>query len=185
MHNFLKSIKSVMTIGGLALVILAVAMRVSGQTGQLAPAPGNKTQSSANKSGNAMPPHSKDVRCDPDPVAAGGKPQAALAGIAQPHRVDLTWKASSTPGVQYRVYRCIPGGPCVFHCAPGSPCPSIALLSGTSTSDTNVQVGQPYCYFITAVTAATTNKEQESDPSNVVTVLIRSPETPSPQTPSK
>ena len=171
-------------MGGLALVILAVAMRVSGQTGQLAPAPGNKTQSSVNKSGNAMPQHSKDVRCDPDPVAAGGKPQAALAGIAQPHRVDLTWKASSTPGVQYRVYRCIPGGPCGYGCDSGSPC-SIALVSGTSHSDTNVQAGQPYCYFVTAVTAPATNKERESDPSNVARVLIRSPEALSPPNPSK
>jgi len=128
---------------------------------------------------------SKDVPCVRDPLAVGGKSLAALTAIAQPHRVDLTWKASSTPGVQYRVYRCIPGSPCVYRCAPGSPCSSITLVGGTSHSDTNAQVGQPYCYFVTAVTAPATNKEQESDPSNVVTVLIRSTETPLPPATSK
>jgi len=185
MPRFLKSIKGVMTTGAMALVILAIPLHVSGQTGQVAAAPGNKASSSASKPGNVMPQRSKDVRCDPDPAAAGGKSQAALAGTAQPHRVDLTWKASSTPGVQYRVYRCIPGGPCVYRCAPGSPCPSIALVSGTSHSDTNAQVNQRYCYFVTAVTAPATNKEQESDASNVARVLILSPETPSPPNPSK
>jgi len=184
MHRFLKSIKSVMTIGEAALVVLAVAVQVSGQTGQVAPASGNKTQSSVNKSGNAMPQPSEAVPCAQDSAAVGGKSQAALAGIAQPHRVDLTWKASSTPGVQYRVYRCIPGGPCGYGCDSGSPC-SIALVSGTSHSDKNVQAGQPYCYFVTAVTAPATNKERESDPSNVARVLIRSPEALSPPNPSK
>jgi len=184
MHRFLKSITSIMTIGGMALVILAIPMQVSGQTGQAVPASGNKTQSSVNKSGNVMPQRRKDVRCDPDSAAAGRKSQSALAGIAQPHRVDLTWKASSTPGVQYRVYRCIPGGPCVYGCEPASPC-SIALVSGTSHSDTNVQVDQRYCYFVTAVTAPATNKERESKPSNVARVLIPSPETPSLPNPSK
>ena len=169
MQRLLKSIKSVMTIGGVALVILVIPMQVSAQTGQVAPTPGNKASSSASKPVNAMPQRSKDVPCDPDSAAAGGKSQAALAGVAQPHRVDLSWKASSTAGVQYRVYRCIPGGQCS----------RIALVSGTSHSDSDVRPSQGYCYFVTAVTAAATPKEQESNASNVVSVEVQPAQTPS------
>jgi hypothetical protein len=71
------------------------------------------------------------------------KSASATITVAAPHKVTLTWAASSTSGVSYNVYRgTISGGPYAL------------LASGvasTSYTDTNVQSGTTYYYVTKAV----------------------------------
>ena len=88
-----------------------------------------------------------------------------LRGNAQPgpqHSVNLSWKASTTAGVAYNVYRIDPSGAVKLNSAP---------LTQTSYVDRTVQPGQTYNYVIRAASA----QGVESIPSNQVRVTIPSP----------
>jgi hypothetical protein len=78
------------------------------------------------------------------------------------HTVTLTWKASTTAGVNYNVYR---------RGSLGSVKLNSALLGATTYVDRNVQAGQTYYYVAKAVTS----NGAESVASNEVTVTIPSP----------
>jgi hypothetical protein len=90
------------------------------------------------------------------------KSASATITVAAPHKVTLTWAASSTSGVSYNVYRgTTSGGPYAL------------LASGvasTSYTDTNVQSGTTYYYVTTAVDSA-----GQSVYSNEVQVVIPMP----------
>jgi hypothetical protein len=95
----------------------------------------------------------------------------ALAGVAGAHQnvapgpqhtVTLTWKASTTAGVNYNVYRRGLSGSVKLNPAP---------LAATTYVDRTVQPGQTYSYVAKAVTA----NGAESIASNEVTVTIPSP----------
>ncbi len=77
------------------------------------------------------------------------------------HTVTLTWKASTTAGVNYNVYRRGPSGSVKLNSAP---------LAATTYVDKTVQAGQTYSYVAKAVTA----NGAESVASNEVTVTIPS-----------
>jgi hypothetical protein len=86
-----------------------------------------------------------------------------LSGTGNPHEVDLSWQAPSGSSVTitgYKVYRA-PSGTSSF-----------AMLnsvdSQTAYSDTSVQSGQTYNYYVTSVDSA----GMESAPSNTTTVAI-------------
>ncbi len=86
-----------------------------------------------------------------------------LTGTGNPHQVDLNWLPPSGSGVAisgYNVYRAPSGGA------------SYALLnsldSQTAFSDTGVQSGQTYNYYVTSVDSSGV----ESVPSNITTVSI-------------
>jgi hypothetical protein len=60
------------------------------------------------------------------------------------HSVDLSWTASTSPGVAYNVYRgTVSGGPYVKL--------NSSTVPGTSYTDTTVTSGQTYFYVVTAV----------------------------------
>ena len=163
MHRLLKSIKTSKTPGIVALAILTITIQVSGQSGHATQSSGIKPQSSANKPGNAATQPAKDIPCAVSgPNSASLKSQTVPPTPGQSHHVDLSWKASNSPGVlKYNVHRCSPGGRWSI----------IATVAATSYSDTQVQPLQAYCYFVTAAAA----RGSDSDPSNLVQVVVPSP----------
>ena len=168
MHRYLKSIKVVSTAAGIVLAILFIPLQLRGQNGQVPHSSAIQTQSSASKPGNKTPETGSDIPCVATaPNSAPVKSQTTPATPVKPHHVDLHWKASSSPGVvKYNVHRFTPGGP--FSAITSV----IASVTGTSYSDNQVQPSQAYCYFVTAVAAAS---RPESVPSNIVPVVIPSP----------
>jgi len=92
----------------------------------------------------------------------------ALTGNGQapkPHSVDLTWNASSTPGVVgYNIYR---------GTASGGPYTKVngIVNSDTSYTDSTVSAGQTYYYVAKSVDGSGV----ESGPSNEVKVVIPTP----------
>ena len=78
------------------------------------------------------------------------------------HTITLTWKASTTAGVNYNVYRRGSSGSVKLNSAP---------LAATTYIDRTVQPGQTYYYVAKAVTA----NAAESIASNEVKVTIPSP----------
>jgi hypothetical protein len=162
-HRSLKSIKAVAMGAGTVLAILMIPIQLNGQNGQVPHSSGDKTQSTASKPGNKTPQKGSDLPCLANGLNSPGvKSQASPGAIIQPHRVDLTWEASSSPGHwEYKVHRCTPDGPC----AP------IKSLKDTTYTDLDVHPLQTYCYFITAAAAS----GPDSSPSNFVQVVIPSP----------
>jgi len=163
MHRLLNSIKTGKTAGRLALTIFVIAIRVSGQNGHATQSSGVRTQSSVSKPGKATAQPTNDISCAVSgPNFASLKSDTAPPTPGQLHHVDLSWKASSSPGVlKYNVHRCSPGGACSI----------ITTVTDTKYSDTQVQPLGAYCYFVTASAA----KGPDSAPSNVVQVVIPSP----------
>jgi len=162
MHRYLKSIKAVPTGAGIVLAILTIPIQLSGQNGQAPQSSTIQTQSSASNPGNKTPQTGDDIPCVA-PNSAPVKSQTTPATPVKPHHVDLSWKASSSPGVvRYNVHRCSPGGPCSV----------ITSVTSTHYTDTQVQPLHAYCYFVTAVAAA---GRPDSAPSKVVPVVIPSP----------
>lgn len=91
---------------------------------------------------------------------AGVKHANALTGTR--HSVSLSWKASTTAGVSYNVYRRGRLGMVRINSTP---------LTATSCVDTTVQPGETYYYTTKAVTA----NGAESLPSNEVRVTVPEP----------
>ena len=79
------------------------------------------------------------------------------------HSVTLTWKASTTPGARYNVYRRDLSGAVSR--------PNSAPISVTTYTDTSVRGGQTYFYTTKSVGPSGT----ESKPSNEVRVDVPSP----------
>jgi hypothetical protein len=78
-------------------------------------------------------------------VASGCSTRAAGSNAPPPvlHSVTLTWTASVSPVIGYRVYRASQsGGPYSLAFPP---------ILGTSFVDTNVQPGQTYFYVVTSI----------------------------------
>ena len=90
------------------------------------------------------------------------KSASATITVTAPHKVTLTWAASTTTGVTYNVYRgTVSGGPYAL------------LASGvttTSYTDTSVQSGTTYYYVTSAV-----DSSGQSPYSNEVQVVIPMP----------
>ena len=78
------------------------------------------------------------------------------------HTVSLSWKASSTPNVQYNIYRS------TQHLGPYSRKLNPAPVSATTFTDSTVQSGATYYYVVTAVD----QNSAESDYSNEATVDV-------------
>jgi fibronectin type 3 domain-containing protein len=81
------------------------------------------------------------------------------------HSVDLSWNASSTPGVTYAVFRSTQSG------GQNPQSPLASNLTGTTFTDTTVQSGQTYFYVIAAVDSTGT----ESPFSNEATAQVPTP----------
>jgi hypothetical protein len=85
--------------------------------------------------------------------------------------VNLTWKASKSPGVKYNVYRSGTQGECLKpkpnNCTKINPSP----LPGTNYTDSTVQPGQSYFYVAKSVNAG----GKESGPSNEAPAVISPP----------
>jgi hypothetical protein len=92
-----------------------------------------------------------------------GKTASHAFTLTVPHQVALSWTASTTAGVTYKVYRG------TAHLGPYSPIAS--GLTNTSYTDPNVQSGQSYYYVCSAVDGSGT----ESDPSGETVAAIPNP----------
>ena len=162
MCRYLKSIKTVTTRAGIVFAILTIPIQLSSQNGQARHSSGDKTQPSAIKPLNKIPQTGDDVLCIASGLnSTGVKLQTTSATPVQQHHVDLSWKASTSPGVvKYNVHRCSPGGPCSV----------ITSVTNTIYTDSHVQGLKTYCYFVTAVGGS----GADSDPSNFIQVLIPS-----------
>ena len=87
----------------------------------------------------------------------------SLSGTGGPHEVELTWSApsgSSDPITGYKVYRA-PGGTSSFAVVD-------SMDTQTSYTDSSVQSGQSYSYYVTSVDSSGV----ESSPSNTTTVTV-------------
>jgi hypothetical protein len=162
MHRCVKSIKTVTTGAEIILAILTIQAQLSGQSAQVPRPSSDKTQFSVSKPGNKTPQTGGDIPCVANGSNSSGVTLRTPATPGQ-HQVDLTWKASSSPGVlKYKVYRCTPTGPCSV----------ITSVTGSSYTDKQVEPKQTYCYFVTAAAAA---RGPDSAPSNFIQVAIPSP----------
>jgi hypothetical protein len=98
---------------------------------------------------------------------AAGPPTGNSASQSQPV-VKLTWKASTSAGVRYNVYRSSKQGGCLKtnsnNCQKISPSP----LPSTNYTDGTVQAGHRYFYVVKAVSSG----GPESGPSNEAQVAI-------------
>ena len=163
MQSYLRSIKASATGAGIVLAILTIPIQPSGQNAQVRHSSADKTQSSVSRPGNKTPQKGDDMLC----VASAlnftvVKSQTTPTTPVQQHRVNLSWKASISPGVvKYNVNRCSPGGSCSV----------IASVVSTIYTDSQVQTLRTYCYFVTAATAS----GPDSGASNFVQVVIPSP----------
>jgi len=160
----LKSIRAVQTGAGIVLAILTIPIQLNCQKHSSA----IQTQSSTSKPESKTQQTDSYVPCAADASnSASVKSSTTPGALVKPHRVDLSWKASTSPGVaKYNVHRCSPGTPCTVSTS------VITAVTGTSYSDTQVQPSHAYCYFITAVAAA---GRPDSVPSNIIHVVIPSP----------
>ena len=160
----LKSIRAVPTGVGIVLAILTIPVQLNCQKHSSAIPP----QSPISKPENKTPRTDSYVPCVADaPNSASVKSSTTPGTLVKPHRVDLSWKASTSPGVaKYNVHRCSPGAPCAVTTS------VITSVTGTSYTDTQVQPSRTYCYFITAVAGA---GRPDSVPSNIIHVVIPSP----------
>ena len=98
-------------------------------------------------------------------LAGASDPQLAekRAHLGQQHSVTLRWKASTSPGVRYNVYRRgLSGGFARLNASP---------VATTSFTDYSVQPGQSYFFATRSVGPSGT----ESTPSNEVRVDVPSP----------
>lgn len=163
MQLYLKSTKTPPTRARIVLAILTIAVPLSGQSGQVPHSSAHQIQSSASKPGNKTQQTGSEIPCVASvPNSAPVKSQTTPGVRVQQHHVDLSWKASSSPGVvKYDVHRCNPGGPCSV----------ITSVTRTSYTDTLVQPLHAYCYFVTAVADA---GRPDSVPSNIIHVVIPS-----------
>jgi fibronectin type 3 domain-containing protein len=160
--RYLKSIKTVTTAAGIVLAILTIPIQLSSQNGQVRHS-SDKTQPPASKPLNQTPQTRDDMLCVASALnSTGVKSQTTPTTPVQQHRVNLSWKASISPGVvKYNVYRCARGGTCSV----------IASVASTIYTDSQVQALRTYCYFVTAATAS----GPDSGASNFVQVVIPSP----------
>jgi len=163
MRRYLKSIKTVTTRAGIVLAVLTIPIQLSSQNGQVRHSSGDKTQPPASKPLNKTPQTGDDMVCTASGLnSAGVKSQSTPTTPVQPHHVDLSWKASSSPAVvKYNVHRCSPGGTCSV----------ITSVTGTIYTDFHVRALKTYCYFVTAVAQS----GADSVPSNFLQVVIPSP----------
>ena len=94
------------------------------------------------------------------------------ASLGQPcsvynaHAANLSWTASTTPNVTYKVYRATSAT------GPFTTPLNAAPITGTTYTDTTVQAGQTYYYVATAVAA---NGTESADSSPPVQATIPSP----------
>jgi hypothetical protein len=166
MRRYLRSMKAIPTRAGIVLAILTIPIQLTCQNGQESHSSAVQTQSSTSKPENRTPQTDSYVPCDDVPSSAKVKSSTTAGTVVKPHRVDLSWKASTSPGVaKYNVHRCSPGAPCTASTS------VITSVTGTGYIDTQVQPSHAYCYFVTAVGAG----RPDSIPSNIVHVVIPSP----------
>src|SRR5208283_2709224 len=168
MHRYLNSMKTVSVAAAIVLAILLTLLHLRRQNGHGSHSSALQTQSAVSGPGNKTPQTGNDIPCLANAAdAVTAKSPTATATPVQPHYVDLSWKASASPGVvKYNVHRCTPGSPCSALTS------VIASVPGTSYTDRQVQPSQTYCYFVTAVAST---PRPYSGTSNIVHVVIPSP----------
>lgn len=160
----LKSINVLTAAAVFILTILTIAIQFGRHNGQATRSSSVHPSSSESKPENNTANPASEITCVANGTnSAGVKPSTTPVAPGQKHHVDLSWKASTSPGIpKYNVHRCAPGGPCVV----------IQSIATTNYSDDQVEPLREYCYFITAVAAA---GGPDSGPSNVIHVVIRTP----------
>jgi hypothetical protein len=142
------------------LASAVICVPISGHGSQVAPTISSTSPSSDNATATTQTPGHAKVLGNASTLAAGtptgnGAPQSQRV-------VNLTWKASTSAGVRYNVYRSSNQGGCLKtnsnNCQKISPSP----VPSTNYTDSTVQAGQRYFYVVKAVYSG----GPESGPSN-------------------
>jgi hypothetical protein len=152
------------TLRGFVLAIAVICGPIRGHGGQVAlaisstpPPPDNATAPALGRS---------KVLSNASTLAAG--PLSGNSAPQSQHVVKLTWKASTSAGVRYNVYRSSKRGECLKtnsnNCQKISPSP----VPSTSYTDSTVQAGHHYFYVVKAVSSG----GPESGPSNEAPAVI-------------
>ncbi len=97
-------------------------------------------------------------------TGCGKKRAAALDVRDGPHSVTLSWAANTSPVAGYYVYRTNPPGGNYIKL-------NSEPVSATQYTDTTVQAGHTYNYYITAVDS----KKRESPASKMVSAMVPAP----------
>ena len=148
------------------LASAVICVPISGHGSQVAPTISSTSPSSDNATATTQTPGHAKVLGNASTLAAGtptgnGAPQSQRV-------VNLTWKASTSAGVRYNVYRSSNQGGCLKtnsnNCQKISPSP----VPSTNYTDSTVQVGQHYFYVVKAVYSG----GPESGPSNEAQAVI-------------
>jgi len=166
MLHDLKFVRTVPIGAGIVLAILLMPLQPLAQKGPVSHSSRDQTKSSVNTPVNKTPQKGDDIPCVPPPANTAPVKYTTPATPPNKHKVDLSWKASSSPETkEYKVYRCTPGGPCLV----------ISSVNGTNYTDDSVQSRQVYCYFVTAFVKGRPNSSHDSAPSNILYVVIPPP----------
>jgi hypothetical protein len=111
------------------------------------------------------------AKIDGDPSTRTAVPQTAKSAPQSQRVVNLAWKASTSAGVKYNIYRSTRKGECLKtksdDCKKINPVP----VPDTNYVDNTVQIGQSYFYVAKAVRSGGT----ESGPSNETQAVISPP----------
>jgi hypothetical protein len=148
------------------LASAVICVPISGHGSQVAPTISSTSPYSDNATATVQTLGHAEVLSNASTLAAG-TPAGNSAPQSQPV-VNLTWKASTSAGVRYNVYRSSKQGGCLKtnsnNCQKISPSP----VPSTNYTDNTVQVGQRYFYVIKAVYSG----GPESGPSNEAQAVI-------------
>jgi len=147
---------------GFVLAIAVICGPIRGHGSQVALA----ITSTPPPSDNAPALGRSKVLINASTLAAG--PLSGNSAPQSQHVVKLTWKASTSAGVRYNVYRSSKRGECLKtnsnNCQKISP----SLVPSTSYTDSTVQAGHHYFYVVKAVSSG----GPESGPSNEAPAVI-------------
>jgi hypothetical protein len=107
-------------------------------------------------------------------IDASSVAAASNSGNSAPqsrHPVVLTWKASTSVGIKYNLYRSVTKGECLKTQSVNCQKINLSPVPSTTYTDNTVQLGQNYFYVAKAVDS----RGKESNPSNEAQAMISPP----------
>jgi predicted phage tail protein len=156
------------TLWRVAVVTAAICISTGGYSSQIA-APTGAVSSPARHARATTQVGASSNHSDTSTVAAALSPGNSAA---QPQRpIVLTWKASTSVGVKYNVYRSATKGECLKINSVNCQKINLSPVPNTTYTDNTVQPGQSYFYVAKAVDS----RGKESNPSNEAQAVVSPP----------
>ena len=98
-------------------------------------------------------------------------PNSGNSAAQSQHPVVLTWKASTSVGIKYNLYRSVTKGECLKTKSVNCQKINLSPVPSTTYTDSTVQLGQNYFYVAKAVDS----RGKESNPSNEAQAVVSPP----------